>query len=99
MLGGWLGCPLVPSQYFESNFEVVPASDLGGRLGRSAPSPYSLELGVEPTGGAETSILGWEREFVECSISDAEVIAEDREVDAGGLRTKEIKTRLQRCTF
>lgn len=49
---------------------------------------------AEPTGDAETSILGWEREFVECSISKAEVIAEGREVDAGGLRTEETKKRL-----
>ena len=26
--------------------------------------------------------MGWEGEFVECSISDAEVIAEGREADA-----------------
>ena len=47
-------------QYFELNFEAVPACGFGGRLGRSTPSPYSLELCVEPTGDAETSILGWE---------------------------------------
>jgi hypothetical protein len=35
----------------------------------------------------------------ECSISDAGVIAEGREVDAGGLRTEETKKRLRRCTF
>ena len=54
---------------------------------------------AEPTGDAETSIFGWEEEFVECSISDAEVIAEGREVDAGGLRTEETKKHLQRCIF
>ena len=68
-------------------------------VGAIDSKPYSLELCVEPAGDAETSILGWEREFVECSISKAEVIAEGREVDAGGLRTEETKKRLQRCTF
>ena len=44
--------------------------------------------------------MGWGRELVECSISDAEVMAESREVDAeGGMRTEETKKRRQRCTF
>lgn len=44
--------------------------------------------------------LAGRENLFEYSISDAGVIAEGREVDAeGGLRTEEIKKRLQRCAF
>ena len=69
-----------------------------GSVGAIASKPL-LAGTLRSLGDAETSILSWGREFVECSISDAEVIAEGCEVCTGGLRTEETKKSLQCCTF